>query len=143
MDYRVLALFVLAAVAWYALFLYHKRRGVELDKRHAAHHGWEKFTLSVRQDVWECPHCGALFRTFAAVQTHRFATSSACAAHQETLAAEELTATLERAGKDAQTAGRWSVSATVGGEEFRGAVDSLTDKPPRGELESGAGNESG
>jgi len=133
-EYRYVALAVVALVVLYALNRYHKRRGVELEQAHAEKHGWEKLTLAVRQDVWECPNCGALFRNFGAVQTHRFALTSPCAEHQDRLAAAEQQERLEDAGAAAEQAGRWSVTATVGGEVHTGAVDSWA----RPELESGA-----
>ena len=140
MLFRYVALIVCALVAAYAVHKYHRSRGVELDQRHAKHHGWESFRLHVGQDVWACPLCGALMASWRDVQTHRFHTSSPCAQHQDNLAATATAAELERAGKDAESAGRWSVSATVT-ESNSGAVDTwVVDAPePRGELE-GADN---
>jgi hypothetical protein len=131
--FRVLALFVLAAVVWYALFLYHKRRGVELEQRHAKHHGWEKETLAVRQEVWKCPHCRVPLMTWYDVLAHQSDTSP-CGRLEVTRTAEAAAEAAKEAMKAAEAAGRWSVSATTGGEEHSGAVDTFV----KGELESGA-----
>lgn len=138
MGFRLLALAVLAALAWYALHKYHQRRGLELDQRHAKHHGWERITLTIRHVVWACPLCGALMASWADVQQHRFSTTSPCAEHQDKLASAAAEDELAAAARAAQGAGRWSASATVGGEQHSGAVDTwAVESEPRGELESG------
>lgn len=138
MVFRVLALLVCAVLVWYGLHKYHQRRGLELEQRHAKHHGWERVTLTVRHDVWACPLCGALMASWQDVQVHRFNLTSPCAEHQDKLAAAAAEDEVTAAARAAQDAGRWSASAVAGGEQHSGAVDTWKVEPePRGELESG------
>lgn len=137
-GFDALALAVLALLAWYGLYKYHQRRGVELEQRHAQHHGWEKVTIVVRQEIWRCPRCRAPMLTWDDVLAHRFSLTSPCAELEEL---QRNSAELEQAGAAAdaaQSAGRWSASATLGGESHSGAVDTWeVDSPAAGELESG------
>lgn len=139
MVFRVLALFVLAALVWYALYKYHQRRGEELERRHAKHHGWQTVTISLHQEVWKCPRCRALIETWPDVVDHQGVESPCGVLETE----QEQLAELERgrvAAKDAEAAGRWSASAVAGGESHSGAVDTWAIEPerPRGELEGSA-----
>lgn len=127
MEYRYAALLVVAAVIAYGLRLYHKRRGTELEQRHAKHHGWETRAISVRHEMWICPDCRTPLLSWQDVLGHQ-SVRSACIAHVDRLTAADA---LEQAGQTAAAAGdagRWNVSATVGGEVHSGAVDSFT--PP-------------
>lgn len=137
MLFRVLALAACTVVAWYAVYKYHQRRGVELEQRHAKHHGWEKMTINVRQEVWKCPRCRALIPTWADVNQHQGVESPCGVLEVEQHQLAELEST-RAAAKDAESAGRWNVSATVGGEEHRGAVDTFAElEGERRELEGG------
>lgn len=136
MAFRVLALLVVAAVALYGLYLYHKRRGIELEQAHAKHHGWEKHTLSVRQEVWKCPRCRVPLLTWADVTSHRFGVESACAELKELQDKSAEQDQARAAAEAAQDAGRWSASAVASSDMSRdtAGTDSFT---PAGELESG------
>lgn len=123
--YRVLALVAVAVLAWYAVRLYHKRRGVELDQRHARHHGWEQVTILPRHQVWKCPRCRALIETWHDVLAHRGVESPCGVLETEQAQLAELEAD-RAAAKTAEQAGRWSASAMVPAESHSGAVDSFT-----------------
>lgn len=132
-PYRLAALIVLGLVIAYSLYLYHRRRGEALERRHAVHHGWRKVVLSVRHEVWVCPRCGNVCPTWRDVLRHQ-SVDSPCA----TLEDEQVqAAALERdkaAAVDAQAAGRWSAAAVYDNNADTGAVDTFA-----GELESGRG----
>lgn len=121
---------MLAGLAWFALYRYHKRRDKELEQRYAVLEGWARTVLSVRQEVWVCPDCGAVMLSWQGVHQHQGVTSPCGVLAVELREREELDRA-RAAAREAETSGRWNVSATVGGEEHRGAVDTFT----AGELE--------
>lgn len=127
--YDVLALLVVAVLAWYVLKRYHDHRARALELEHMEIDGWNRSTLAVRADYWECPHCGSALFSEAALGKHQFKLSSACAAFQEQARAAAELERMETIRKDAEAAGRWNMSATVGGETF-------TNDAPAGEIES-------
>lgn len=130
MRYDVLALLVVALLVWYGLKRYHDRRTRALELERMELDGWNRSTLAVRQDYWDCPYCGAALLSEAALVKHQHMLTSACAAFQEQARAAAELERLEEMRKDAEAAGRWNVSATVGGETF-------TNDEPAGELEHG------
>lgn len=135
MDYRILALVVVALVAGYGLRLYHIRRGVELDQRHAKHHGWEKRTLSIRQEVWVCPRCRTPLFTWSDVNQHQSA-ESPCGVLEDKQADAARLEQESEAATLAQAAGRWSASAVYDNGAETGAVDTFA-----GELGDGTSDD--
>ena len=129
-GYDVLALLVIAALVYYGLKRYHDRRRRELELEHMELEGWRTYVLGMRAEFTQCPYDGTpLFNDAARVQ-HQHMLTSACAAFQEQARAKQESEELERIHADAEAAGRWNVSATVGGETF-------TNDAPAGELEGG------
>lgn len=130
MGYDVLALLVVGLLWLYGLKRYHDRRSRALELEHMQLEGWQEYTLGMRAEFSQCPYCGTpLFNDAARVQ-HQHMMTSACAAFQEQARERERERELEQMRKDAEQAGRWNVSATVGGESF-------TNDAPAGEIESG------
>lgn len=130
MAFRVLALLVMGALIWYGLKRYHDRRHRELELEHMELEGWTTYALGLRSEFTQCPYCGTpLFNDAARVQ-HQHMLTSACAGYQEQARLREQEEAIARAREEAEKAGRWNVSATVGGETF-------TNDAPAGEIESG------
>lgn len=130
MKYDVIALLVVAFLVWYGLKRYHDRRRRELELEHMELEGWQTYIIGLRAEYIQCPYCGTpLFNDAARVQ-HQHMLTSPCAGYQEQARAAERERELEQIRKDAEQAGRWNVSATVGGETF-------TNDQPAGEIGSG------
>ena len=81
-GFRLVALFVVAGIVFYALRSYHHRRMAEIETAELELDGFVKITLAAITFAWQCPKCGTPLLTREAVIVHQ-ESSSACALVRE------------------------------------------------------------
>jgi hypothetical protein len=77
--YRVGALLLLAAVAYYALRAYHQRELARIETAHLELADYVKIAVAAVTFAWQCPRCGTPLLTAEALTAHQASSSSACA----------------------------------------------------------------
>lgn len=98
-GFRLVALAVVAAVAFYALRAYHHRRMAEIETAELELDGYVKVALAAITFAWLCPRCGAPLLTREALDVHQRSTS-ACALVAEDRGAAEYRAEAEDAPRE-------------------------------------------
>jgi hypothetical protein len=98
--YRLIALGVVAGLAWYGLRTYHQRALARVETAELDLDGYVKIALALITFAWLCPDCGTPLLTREALAAHE-SSSSACAVIRAELAEEA-----ERAEAEAEQT-RW------------------------------------
>lgn len=93
-GYRLVALAVVAGIAFYALRAYHHRRMAEIETAELELDGYIKIALAAITFGWQCPKCGVPLLTREGLDTHQSSTS-ACALVAEDGGAAEYRAEVE------------------------------------------------